>query len=206
MYRKRVVHRSRSHKDDYECEDEKHRKCSSKENEYEYEEQNYRSYSSKSDECKSKCDFKKSHLFCTSDNGVLNIDVLPGTEFWQNVAILKVCQEDCSEVLHKVSGIVSTTATSFGTPTRTTIILNISFRIIDELGKEVCQHTFNFAQDVTPPANTTVTVDFPFCFSCCDRPRQCETNTIYRLQVSGENEILSIVRDATWEAIVWENC
>ncbi|PFN04594.1 MULTISPECIES: hypothetical protein [Bacillus cereus group] len=153
-----------------------------------------------------KCDFKKSKLFCTSENGTLNIDVLPNVDFWQNVATLKVCQEDCSEVLHTVSGIISSAATSFGIPTLTTILLNNTFRIIDEFGREVCQHTFSFSQDVTAPANTTVAVDFPFCFQCCDRPRQCESNTTYRLQVSGESENLSLIRDTSWEAIVWENC
>lgn len=158
----------------------------------------------KSDKC--KCGFKRSKLFCTTDNGTQNIDVLPGVDFWQHVASLKVCQEDCSEVLHKVSGVVSASASSGGAPTLNTIILDLTFRIIDEFGKEVCRRDFNFAQDVTPPIETRVTLDFPFCFNCCDRPRQCDSKTIYRLQVSGEIARLSFVRDVSWEAIVWESC
>jgi hypothetical protein len=153
-----------------------------------------------------KCDFQKSQLFCSSDNGVLQIDVLPGADFWQNVADLKICQEECSEVLHEVTGMASLPfVNTSDTPSETTRIFNLTFRIIDEFGKEVCRHNFNYGHDVTIPANTSITIDFPFHFKCCDRPRQCECNTPYRLQVSSTSDEAVLVRDVTWAAIVWDN-
>jgi hypothetical protein len=159
----------------------------------------------KNDEC--KCGFKKSKLFCTSDNGVIQIDVLPGADFWQTIATLKICQEDCSEVLHEVTGLDSSPFQNTGdTPRTDTTIFNLTFRIIDEFGKEVCRHNFNYGQDVTLPPDTNITIDFPFHFKCCDRPRQCECNTIYRLQVSANSNVTTLIRDVTWTAIVWNNC
>ncbi|MGE7947185.1 hypothetical protein [Lysinibacillus sp. NPDC093688] len=153
------------------------------------------------------CGFNKSKLFCTSDNGVLNVDVLPGVDFWQTVATLEICQENCSEVLHEVTGLVSLPfLNTSATPDHETIIFNLTFRIIDEFGKEVCRHNFNYGQDVTIPPNTSITIDLPFHFKCCDKPRQCECNTTYRLQVSSTSSIETIIRDVTWAAIVWENC
>ncbi|PFN04588.1 hypothetical protein, partial [Bacillus cereus] len=151
-------------------------------------------------------------LFCTSDIGRLLIPVPPNISLnsKQNIATLEICQENCSEILHQVCGVVSTRAIVVGAGI-TTIFINLTFRIINEFGEKICQHTYNFAKNVTLPANTSVTVDFPFCFQCCDTPQQCESNTIYRLEVSGEStEALgveaSIIRDTSWTAIVWENC
>lgn len=155
------------------------------------------------------CGFTKSKLFCTSDNGVVNFDVLPGVDFWQTVATLEICQEDCADVLHDVSGVAATTAFSSPDGAPTIINFDVKFRIIDEVAKEVCQRSFNFSKTVTPnvPSGERVTVDFPFYFKCCDRPRQCESNTTYRLQVSSETTSGNApLRDVDWTATVWENC
>ncbi|WP_349346932.1 hypothetical protein [Priestia megaterium] len=160
---------------------------------------------------KFKCDFNRSKLFCTSDAGGLSVGIQPGLDFWKDIATLKICQEGCSEILHEVCGVASTIAFTTPPGTPTTLIFNISFRIIDEFGREVCQHTFNFARNVTvSDLDTRITVDFPFSFNCCDVISQCESNTTYRLQVSAEstNAIgvdAVIIRDVTWSAIVWEN-
>jgi hypothetical protein len=167
----------------------------------------------KSHDC--KCAFKKSELFCTTDNIALNVDVLPGVDVWQTIANLEVCQENCSKVLHKVCGLVSIGLTNFSPtePLFRSIQLTIEFRIVDEFGHEICRHEFNLAQDVTIPASpfatdpTTLIVDLPICFICCDRPIICKPNTVYRLQVSGEEDAGgSFVRDFSWEAIVWKDC
>lgn len=157
-----------------------------------------------------KCDFKKSKLFCTTENGGQSVFTRPGVISPRTVASLEVCQKNCSEVLHDVCGVFSVVAASLDVPFTTPLLFNVTFRIIDEFGEEVCQRTFNVAKNVTAPVNTLLTIDFPFCFNCCDTPLQCEANTTYRLQVSGETTSQLIlfgaafVRDITWAAIVWE--
>lgn len=153
------------------------------------------------------CGFNRSKLFCSSDNGGLVLDIPPIADFWQNVATLQICQENCSDVLHEVTGLAAAAlSNTTPSPELETAIFNLTFRIIDELGKEVCRQNFNYGQDVTLPANTSITLDFPFHFKCCDKPRQCECNTTYRLQVSTTNNVLLLLKDVTWAAIVWENC
>lgn len=155
-------------------------------------------WSSNKDE--EQCEPQKSKLFCTSDNGLLSAGFNFPIDQWQTLATLKVCEEECSDVLHDVCGIVSTVTVG------PSINIIQKFRIIDEVGREVCQHTFNFFEDVS--SATAITVDFPFKFKCCDEPRHCKCNTTYRLQTATggipENRRV-MARDVTWAAIVWES-
>jgi hypothetical protein len=152
----------------------------------------------------SQCNFKKSELFCTiGTGGIINLGV---GDFRKNIATLKICQENCSEVLHNVCAVASTAFETGLNPELETLIFNITFRIIDEFGKIVCEKTYNISRNVTIPArppSRIVTIDFPICFDCCDILHQCACNTTYRLDVSSSIPLL--IRDVTWAAIVWEN-
>ncbi|MFD1707908.1 hypothetical protein ACFSCZ_14375 [Siminovitchia sediminis] len=164
---------------------------------------------------KGKCDFKKSRLFCTSNNHDVVLEDLTDFQFKVTVATLDICQENCSTVEHDICGVLHSLVAAANNPQPITAATNLQFRIIDEFGREVCQHQVSFNFDVTPP-NDAVTdkpyiLNLPFCISCCDRPRACDSKVTYRLQVDsldlapGANLRIPVIRDVAWSAIVWED-
>jgi hypothetical protein len=165
----------------------------------------------------SKCNFKRSQLFCTSNNDdlVITTSTLLGLQFRSTVATLEVCQEDCSSVLHDICGVLHAIIPPEAVPFSFRVRIDILFRIMDEFGREVCQHPVSYAMDVLPndsdSQNLPVILNLPFCIKCCDRPHSCDSKMNYRLQVDAlpapnNNLVGVVIRDVTWSAIVWENC
>ncbi|MGE7954756.1 hypothetical protein [Lysinibacillus xylanilyticus] len=159
----------------------------------------------------SKCNFKKSQLFCTSHNDDLFFTIINENDtqlqLRNTVATLKVCQEDCSSILHDICGVIHTTFT----PSSSTFFkFSILFSIIDEFGREICEHTVGSSIIVQSSTEVT-TLNFPFCIKCCDRPHSCDSKMTYRLQAKlldafGGASGAFVIRDVAWSAIVWENC
>ena len=171
---------------------------------------------SHSESKESKCDFKRSRLFCSEANGDTVVQEFedPGLQVRSDVARLEVCHEDCSDVLHDVSGLLHARISPNPSPVSLTFGFNGLFRIIDELGREVCQRQISVAMDITPPSSNVtdlpIILNIPFSFKCCDKPRQCDSKTTYRLQVEGihvplGDVFIPFIKDVTWSAIVWEN-
>ncbi|MGI6544023.1 MAG: hypothetical protein ACOX44_13395 [Limnochordia bacterium] len=158
------------------------------------------------DRPKRVCNPTASQLFCVNNVGAVRFE---GDEdelvLWQDLATLKLCGENCAQVLHTVSGNIHAIFTGVAD---TAAVADFQFRILDSFGREVCTRRIRYAAELPSEENTEII--FPFTFTCCDELRGCEAWQQFRLQADLLDERLALnndvwVQDLDWSAIVWES-
>ena len=158
------------------------------------------------DQYRRRCNPVRSELFCVTNVGATHFE---GEEdelvIWQDLAELTICGEECSQVLHTVSGVIHV---RFEDSDNTAAVADFQFRIIDEFGREVCSRRIRYAAAFPEDVGDTEVL-YPFSFRCCDELRGCDIRPTYRLQADLLDERLAEnndvwVQDIDWTAIVWE--
>ncbi|HHT27407.1 MAG TPA: hypothetical protein GXZ82_09200 [Firmicutes bacterium] len=157
------------------------------------------------DRVKRNCNPSVSQLFCVNNIGAVRFE---GEEdelvLWQDLATLKLCGENCSQVLHTVSGNIHAVFTG---DNDVAAVADFQFRILDSFGREVCTRRIRYAAELPDEENTEII--FPFTFTCCDELRGCDSRQQFRLQADLLDERLALnndvwIQDLDWSAIVWE--